>query len=462
MKSKELVSLEKKQKVFISILIIIIVLVVTSIIILIINPFENEKEINLEEELLKTAKEYYNESSELLPSEVGECSILTLETLMAKDRIDNPDIYSDCNKYNSYVKNCKLEKGYHYVPMLSCNDMNTENLYSDWKDGTEKDISEFDDVKFVFQGYTRKENEDEEILEGWLDEIDTIGYDILSNVNYYRYRDMEWRYFEIRNEYYTDNDINSDILAYYTNKPDEQYLNSDSQTTVYKWYTQEQKITSSYKVYVCKNDAGNLLSSNEMCENRIDEYLNTYKAYETCGIVNKNSIDESDKYVEVEPSSICDSKIIKTYYPSGSDEASQEKVYYKDAPVANAIKDLNTRATGARYYKETEVMLDGYYASSPSTTAMKSNEFRWKDWSSYSTTKPKQYDNREIETREKVKYVLAKEDIWEPLDTKDLTRDELLSKIKELNYKNINSLEDIDNSIDLKYTWKMQYRKRNN
>ena len=58
MKSKELVSLEKKQKVFISILIIIIVLVVASITIIIINPFENEKEINLEEELCVNIREY--------------------------------------------------------------------------------------------------------------------------------------------------------------------------------------------------------------------------------------------------------------------------------------------------------------------------------------------------------------------------------------------------------------------
>lgn len=462
MQKEELVSLEKKKKILIIIVIVIIVLVIGAISIFVINSLNKKEEFDLETDFFQVAMTYYENSSESLPDEVGECTILTLETLLAKSKIDSPEEYDVCNKYNTYVKSCKLESGeYHYVPVFSCNGINSESQYSEWQDGIEKDITSEDDVRFLFQGYYRKQNEQVEVLEGWKDEVELTGYDILSSVTYYRYRNMEWRWQEIKQEYYTNNDSDS-ALAYYTISPDAEYLNSDSETTVYKWYTQKQENTISYPTYVCQNDLGNLTSSNEVCETRIDGYTETHKIYETCGVLNSTSVNENDKYVEVEPSTICESKIIKTYYPSGSEDVSQEKVYYKYAPVENAIKDLNTRTVGARYYKDVAVVTDNYYPSSPSSTSMKTEEYRWGEWTSYSTTKPKQYDSREIETREKISYILAQEDTWQLINENYLSKEDLLAKIKELDYEDINTLEDINNSIDLKYNLKMQYRKKNN
>ena len=463
MQKDRLVSLEKKHAILRVILIVVIVFVLACISILIFNYLADTEEFNIKENFIEIAMKYYKENSNYLPKEVGECSVLTLETLLAQSKIESPEKYLGCNKYESYVKSCKLESGnYHYVPVINCEGLDTKVTYSDWEDGNEKDLSDGDDVRFLFQGYYREENEDVEVLEGWRDEVDIVGYDVLSTVTYYRYRNMEWRWQEIKPGYYTDNDVNENILAYYTTSPDNDYLNSDSETTVYKWYTQRQEITNSHKTYVCKDELGNLLSSETACEIRTDNYNQNHKTYETCGLLNPNSIDVTDKYIEVGEGTICDSKVIKTYYPSGSSDASGEKVYYKEAPVDNAFMDLNTRTIGARYYKDVAVVTDNYYSTSPSSTSMKTTDSRWGEWTDYSTTKPKEYETREIETREKIKYALAREDTWKLIDESELSMENLLSKIKSLNYENINTLEDIDNSVNLKYTWKMQYRKKNN
>lgn len=154
----------------------------------------------------------------------------------------------------------------------------------------------------------------------------------------------------------------------------------------------------------------------------------------------------------------------KKYYPSGSSSASGEKIYYVEAPVKDAVRDLSTKATAYKWYKATESETTNYTAVAPSEGATKTNKSKWSDWSSWTTKNPKTSDSRtrQIETKTKIKLQEIKgtnDASWENLSETYVTEEEMITIYKNNKY-NVNSLQDINNNGELKYDIKMIIRNK--
>lgn len=157
---------------------------------------------------------------------------------------------------------------------------------------------------------------------------------------------------------------------------------------------------------------------------------------------------------------------IRTYYPSGSSKASGEKVYYVSEPFKGAIKDTSTRATAYKWYNETKSYSSGYSATAPSghSVATKTSNYKWSDWSNWSTTNPKVNDGRErsIETKSKIKLQEIQgttSSAWNNLSSDYLTEEELIGLFKAKGY-NVKTLEDINNNGQIRYQMELFVRNK--
>ena len=157
---------------------------------------------------------------------------------------------------------------------------------------------------------------------------------------------------------------------------------------------------------------------------------------------------------------------IRTYYPSGANSASGEKVYYTSEPVKGAIKDTATKATAYKWYKETKFTTSDYTATAPKgyTYATKTNQYKWSDWSDYSTKNPKVSDGRDRSIESKVKIKLQEiqgtnPDSWENLSEDYITESEMIQLLKDKKY-DVNTLDDISNNGELNYLIKMYVRNK--
>ena len=157
---------------------------------------------------------------------------------------------------------------------------------------------------------------------------------------------------------------------------------------------------------------------------------------------------------------------IRTYYPSSSNTASGERVYYTSAPFNGAIKDESTKATVYKWYKEVSQRSSNYSAVAPSgyTNATRTNDSRWGEWSGWSTTNPKVSDGRQrqIEQRTKIRLQEIKPstaDEWVKLSDNYLTEQELIKLYNDKGY-NVKTLSDISNNGELKYNVKMYIRNK--
>lgn len=156
------------------------------------------------------------------------------------------------------------------------------------------------------------------------------------------------------------------------------------------------------------------------------------------------------------------SKEERTYYPSGKSTATQEKIYYKNAPVSSAIKDNTTLAVGYKWYKLVPGEQSGYSVNPPQENATRTSKFRWKTWTDWSTLQPTNTNYREIQTKQKIKLqkILSNnEEKWVNISETFLTKEEMLQKFKDLGYP-VNTLADINASGELKYDLKIYYRNK--
>lgn len=141
----------------------------------------------------------------------------------------------------------------------------------------------------------------------------------------------------------------------------------------------------------------------------------------------------------------------RTYY-----SVSGKAEYYVNSPVAQAVRDTSTTTTAYKWYKTTRTDL-GYYASSPKAGAKQvANSEKWSDWSGYITNKIASSSSKEVEERVKVK--LKQYPVTNITDTY-VSESVLIQKIKDAGY-NVNSLEDINNTPEIKYSFKMFYRNK--
>lgn len=154
----------------------------------------------------------------------------------------------------------------------------------------------------------------------------------------------------------------------------------------------------------------------------------------------------------------------KKYYPSGSSNASGEKVYYTSAPVEGATRDESTKATAYKWYKSSDGTSSGYSAVAPSSGATKTNQSKWSNWSGWSTKNPKVNDGRtrKIESKQKIRLqqiLGTTEESWEDLSQTFVSEEEMINIFKSKNY-DVNSLKDINNNGELRYKVKMYIRNK--
>jgi len=465
----------------------------------------NNKNEDLERSLLEAGKEYYSSGVNLLPQAKGECSTVTLGTLVNKNLLSSED-YVTCNNDKTYVKVCKLESGnYHYVPVLQCGEAMADDNFTVWKDGFESDlVADKSDVRFTFKGEHQEGAVDDATKEeeAWLDELTGINYQTISSTQYYRYRDLMWKWQTTTKKYYS-----SDDKVYYASAPSGEYTNKEGTTTGWKWYT-----TVSNKVwekeadptvtkaslyrYICYD--GEMKYSTTPCEAGYEQFRQGsgyYCVKGNFGAFTESCSSKGSDWKEYGRQYTCDgSKIVgegtvcsitcpagtllnddetecgnivesttKQYYPSKSSNASGEKNYYLTAPVNGAVKDSSTEIEVSRYYKTVTTTTSKYYSTSPSKGATKVGEGIWGSWTEYQLTQPKPYaDTREIETRTKVVFkrvTNVNSNNWTVIVDDYLSEADLIAKYQSLGYQ-VNTLRDIETADNLRYQVKLQYRDR--
>ena len=78
--------------------------------------------IDYESALLAAGKKYYENNRDEYPESAGECSQVTLQTLIIGGLLD-ANTWKNCNTVNTYVRVCMLEnRTIQYTPWFACND----------------------------------------------------------------------------------------------------------------------------------------------------------------------------------------------------------------------------------------------------------------------------------------------------------------------------------------------------
>lgn len=157
----------------------------------------------------------------------------------------------------------------------------------------------------------------------------------------------------------------------------------------------------------------------------------------------------------------------RTYYPSNASDAKGEKVYYTEAPVKDAIMDIDTKTTAYKWYKSTKSTTSEYSAVAPSgyASASKTNVSKWSEWTDWSTKNPKINDGRirNIETKTKIKLqqilnINSSYD-YEDLSSEYVDEMEMFNIFNDKGYK-VSSLTDINNNGEIRYQIKMYLRNK--
>ena len=467
---------ERRRSPWLRIILIILGFIVLGLIILFLMKACGNKP-DLEKYLLEAGKENYNTSKEELPDSYGECKTVALDSLLNKNLISNPDIFKDCDKDKTYVKVCLLDNDeYHYTPILSCK--SKETAFDNWKEGTNSDLKkDKSDVQFLFLGekqvetvkyYYPKDLTDEKEVKEYYTEAPSENHIFIDDLK----EDVAKYYTEKVNKLYYNNGAFATLQpSGYPNKgqtklltttltidkPTEQSNRTINDTTLYRTATATK--ARSYK-FECadKNVTGTVLS-NVPCEIRESEtHKTTIKIYYTCktaqevgaGDAYQHLKDDLDKNTVCSVTGAwsswsetaclddsrtvkCESKngykvldytytwykedVLRSYYPSGVSKANLEKTYYKEAPVNGAKKDETTVTKGSKYYKlldqDNNVILDVNYS------------------------------------------------IWTAITEDYVLENEMINAFKTLNYE-VDSLKDINNSDNIRYTLKLKYRNRVN
>ena len=258
-----------------------------------------------------------------------------------------------------------------------------------------------------------------------------------------------------------------------THKPTKYYVCSTSASSPYLKYTpnecsKEKEFTVLRDTkYSCANPdlgtesiIGNIVDKNATCYNYSEWSEPTATK---CDTSNKNTCQSITLYFYYWYKVVGGTK---TYYPSGSTNVNDEKVYYTKAPIKDAIKDTSTKTVAYKWYSESKKTTTEYTAVAPSgySSATKNSDYKETEWSKWSTKNPKVKDGRDrtIETRIKIKLQQitgSTTDGWENLSTDYMSENEMINLLQSKKY-NINTLEDISNNGVIRYEVKMYVRNK--
>ena len=438
---------EKNRIPWLRIFISFLILIVGVIIVLLLLKACNKPV--LKDDLIEAAKDYYEKYPEYLPIEVGVCYNVTLDELEKEGLIKISD-YETCDKYNTYVTVCYLEsKTYHYSANLDCEVEDTD--YGIWQDGDESDLTDESDVRYTFLGeemqtgekyyYPNDLTDPTKVIEYYAS-IPKSGYsgteDQQIGYKWYTQKTVNsyWNnggYSSTQPEGYSTKGSSKTVTNYSTTKPSSASYRKITEVKLYRY----EEVARPYKCK-CADPEGKLPGATiatTICALRDDGYTKPVDIYYTCdgtkqvdrGTVCKKMSDWSSK--------ACKSSTIngincetqtgyqytdtmwkwynvttqKSYYPSGSSDASKENTYYVSAPVSGAQKDESTQATVYKYYKIEKGTIGG-----------------------------------SIEE-------------WLPITNGYVTYDEMMEAFRTLGY-DVYSLSDIDKIENIRYQYKMQYR----
>lgn len=220
-------------------LFILVIIGIILIIFLLRACSRKEEKFDPEKTLLDAGKEYYSYNTNEKPKSKSSCKIVELKKL-SEDGLLNPDKYSDCDEKNTYVKVCKLENGkMHYVPILSCKELDSNKLYESFKEGKLSEvIADETDIEFSYliQAHKKDAGEVGETQEFWYgDKIPFENYKLLEKITYYRYQDLQYRWNQnIR--VYAPNDTASGGKTLFVSSPQSGYDKKTNEQTAWKWY----------------------------------------------------------------------------------------------------------------------------------------------------------------------------------------------------------------------------------
>ena len=434
---------EKNRVPWARILISFLILVVIVVIILLL--LKSCGKPSLRNDLIEAAKEYYEIYPEELPGEVGECFIVTLRQLEQAGLIKVSD-YETCDKDATYVNVCFLEsKTYHYSAILSCEDEKTN--YGIWQDGTESDINENSDIRFEFLGeekstgtkfYYPNDLTDISKVKEYYAAIPSTGYSGKDDeqIGYKWYTEKSVNNYWNNGEYsstqpsgYPNKGASTTVTKYSDKKPSEASYRKIEEITLYRYQElgkkmywchaegDENKVLATYEpcsgeypikfleVYVCVGDNDEGKPEQRVCKDFTDWSSKKCTSSDTINCESKKSYEYTDtmwKWYRKDN--------VRSYYPSGTTSAKEEKTYYITSPTSGAIKDETTKATVHKYYKLEEGTND-------------ENSF----------------------------------EEWLTVTDGYVDMEEMIETFKELGY-NVNNLSDINKLDKIRYQFQMQYR----
>ena len=254
-----------------------------------------------------------------------------------------------------------------------------------------------------------------------------------------------------------------------TFKPTKYYKCTPNNNTIYSIYRLSE-CGSGYKqeiVYSCVegNDSSEMVVSNLVSS--ADYNCKKYSAWSS--VTDKKCTGSSDVCQSVTLTFYYWYKVqggVSSYYPSGAVKATGEKVYYTEAPVKGAVKDTSTKTTAYKWYKESKTTTTKYTALPPDGyySATKSSDYKYTDWSDWSTKNPKVSDGRDRTIEKKVKIKLQQNlgtetDGWNNLDINYMTENEMINLFKQKGYK-VETLQDIANNGEIRYLLKLYVRNK--
>ena len=221
-----------------------------------------------------------------------------------------------------------------------------------------------------------------------------------------------------------------------------------------------------YKCY-WKNDKTNITSQSEtwqtfMCTDRyyyVNEAIN--EGYTTKWLPTNCGWDaDARPYLcDRRMAYVVTDRVWKWYTPSTKEyhKTNGETTYYKESPLAQAIKDSATQATGYTWYKTVTNNL-GAYKTSPAANALRGSQ-TWSAWSAWSDTPIEATNTLEVEQKNMItlKRLITDDTKWIDITDDYVSEEEAISILKEKGYE-INSLEDIFNAKNIKYEVELYYR----
>jgi len=248
-------------------------------------------EFNYETSLLEAGKKYFNNNQIEVPTSIGDCNSVTLQTLIING-LANREQFKECNSINTYVRVCKLENGsLQYTPWFACNDKLSSQEYSDSVEGTINNIipdETYVDFLFLPQQLNKTKETLGPVEEVWKDDIKYVSYKTLATTTYYRYRDQLFKWNVTSKLYYTTAGEKADaagVKEYYTSAPSGRHVYSDNKTTeAYKWYT-----TTSKKEYALTAKGAKAFSDKPIGDYNLNEGGVNVSFYKTRTVTGKRA-----------------------------------------------------------------------------------------------------------------------------------------------------------------------------